>query len=52
MFIEVFMPIMTLRFMSSYPGGVPVMPIEERLELPAREPDWMRLRIISVAAEN
>lgn len=53
-FIEVFMPIMTLRFMSSYPGGVPVKPIEERLEPPAREPepDWIRLRIISVAAEN
>lgn len=30
------------------------MPIEERLELPVREPepDWMRFRIISVAAEN
>jgi hypothetical protein len=51
MFMEVFMPINTLRLMSSYPGVfVPAMPIEERPVAPA--PELMRLRIISVAAEN
>jgi hypothetical protein len=50
MFIDVFMPINTLRLMSSYPGGVPVIPKEERLADPT--PELMRLRIISVAALN
>jgi hypothetical protein len=49
-FIDVFMPISTLRLISSYPGGVPVMPIEVRFEDPA--PELMRFKIISVAAEN
>jgi hypothetical protein len=51
MFNVVFMPINTLRLMSSYPGGVPVMPIEDRDDEPLT-PELMRLRIISVAAEN
>jgi hypothetical protein len=50
MFIDVFMPINTLRLISSYPGGVPVIPKEERLVDPT--PELMRLRIISVAALN
>jgi hypothetical protein len=50
-FSVVFMPINTFRRMSSYPGGVPVMPIEERDEEPLT-PELMRFRIISVAAEN
>jgi hypothetical protein len=51
MFNVVFMPIKTLRLMSSYPGGVPVMPIEEREDDPLT-PELMRFKIISVAAEN
>lgn len=51
MFKVVFIPINTLRLMSSYPGGVPVMPIEERDEEPVT-PELMRFKIISVAAEN
>lgn len=50
-FSVVFIPINTLRLISSYPGGVPVMPIEERDDEPAT-PELMRFRIISVAAEN
>lgn len=49
-FIDVFMPISTLRLISSYPGGVPVIPKEEKLVDPT--PELMRLRIISVAALN
>jgi hypothetical protein len=51
MFNVVFMPINTLRLMSSYPGGVPVIPIEERDDEPLT-PELMRFKIISVAAEN
>jgi len=51
MFKVVLMPINTLRLISSYPGGVPVMPIEERDEEPVT-PELMRFKIISVAAEN
>jgi len=39
----------TFRLMSSKPGGVPDMPDREREE---ETPELMRLRIISVAAEN
>jgi hypothetical protein len=48
-FIDVFMPCRTLRRMSSYPGGIPGRLAIERAE---DAPELMRLRIISVAAEN
>jgi hypothetical protein len=49
MVMDVFIPIMTLRFIS-WNSGVSCMPRADRFDVPI--PEFMRLRIISVAAEN
>jgi len=53
MFIEVFIPIITLRLISSYPEGrVPVGVTPKEVSPDALAPELMRFKIISVAAEN